>query len=105
MVKQKLEGNNRKETKWHRDTEFTWRPSPNSIFLASVISGILSFMGRGYPRVSITFGLLSKSQMFPLKRCMPGGTQALKSLGWAKRASGGGCMRCNKIRKKQRVKI
>lgn len=71
----------------------TWRPSPSSIFLASVISGILSFMGRGYPKHAIIFGLLSKSHMLFRKRCMPGGTHALKSLGCAKSASGGGCSR------------
>lgn len=38
----------------------------------------------------MTLGLLSKSQMFPLKRCIPGGTQALNSLGCANKASSGG---------------
>lgn len=66
----------------HKDlNSSTCNPSPSSTFLASVISGILSAIDKGYPSVFMTLGLQSKSHMFPRNLCMPGGTHALKILG------------------------
>lgn len=42
-----------------RKKKSTCNPSPSSIFLASVMSGILSDIASGYPRVRMTWGLLS----------------------------------------------